>query len=64
MSSGRITTWFPDEARPADEPSEDGKTLLHQDGVGEARLRDARHTAGTLLVEQSVHVRVVQEILG
>ncbi|GII28444.1 hypothetical protein Pmi06nite_18860 [Planotetraspora mira] len=27
-------------------------------------LHDARHTAGTLLVEQGVHIRVVQEILG
>ncbi|MEV1199498.1 tyrosine-type recombinase/integrase [Microbispora rosea] len=30
----------------------------------EARLHDARHTAGTLLVEQGVHIRVAQEILG
>ncbi|MEV5413604.1 tyrosine-type recombinase/integrase [Thermopolyspora sp. NPDC052614] len=29
-----------------------------------ARLHDARHTAGSLLVEQGVHIRVVQEILG
>nr|WP_189180407.1 tyrosine-type recombinase/integrase [Microbispora rosea] len=28
------------------------------------RLHDTRHTAGTLLVEQGVHIRVVQEILG
>ncbi|XVQ86190.1 tyrosine-type recombinase/integrase [Microbispora siamensis] len=27
-------------------------------------LVNARHTAGTLLVEQGVHIRVVQEILG
>ncbi|MEN3538700.1 tyrosine-type recombinase/integrase [Microbispora sp. ZYX-F-249] len=40
------------------------KALLRQAGVREARLHDARHTAGTLLVEQGVHIRVVQEILG
>ena len=25
---------------------------------------DARHTAATLLIEQGVHIRVVQEVLG
>ncbi|GAA4599126.1 site-specific integrase [Planotetraspora phitsanulokensis] len=40
------------------------KALLRRAGVREARLHDARHTAGTLLVEQGVHIRVVQEILG
>ncbi|MEU6407629.1 tyrosine-type recombinase/integrase [Microbispora sp. NPDC046933] len=40
------------------------KALLRQAGVREAHLHDARHTAGTLLVEQGVHIRVVQEILG
>lgn len=40
------------------------KALLKRAGVREARLHDARHTAGTLLVEQGVHIRVVQEILG
>ncbi|XVQ86179.1 tyrosine-type recombinase/integrase [Microbispora siamensis] len=40
------------------------KALLRQAGGREARLHDARHTAGTLLVEQGVHIRVVQEILG
>jgi site-specific recombinase XerD len=29
-----------------------------------ARLHDARHTAATLLLEQGVDIRVVQEILG
>ncbi|GLW09856.1 site-specific integrase [Microtetraspora sp. NBRC 13810] len=49
------------------ERTEDYKTwkaLLVQAGVRDARLHDARHTAGTLLVEQGVHIRVVQEILG
>ncbi|MGW4666109.1 tyrosine-type recombinase/integrase [Streptosporangium sandarakinum] len=40
------------------------KALLKQAGIREARLHDARHTAGTLLVERGVHTRVVQEILG
>ena len=30
----------------------------------DARVHDARHTAATLLIEQGVHIRVVQEILG
>jgi integrase len=38
--------------------------LLRDAGVRPARLHDARHTAGTLLIEQGVHLRVVQEILG
>jgi integrase len=33
-------------------------------GVRDARVHDARHTAGTLLIEQGVHPRVVMEILG
>ncbi|GII77635.1 hypothetical protein Sru01_26170 [Sphaerisporangium rufum] len=40
------------------------KSILKRAGVRDARLHDARHTAGTLLVEQGVHIRVVQEILG
>ena len=30
----------------------------------EARVHDARHTAATLPIEQGVHIRVVQEVLG
>jgi len=40
------------------------KTLLRTAGVRDARLHDARHTAATLLLEQGVDIRVVQEILG
>ena len=40
------------------------KSVLQDAGVRNGRLHDARHTAGTLLVEQGVHIRVVQEILG
>jgi len=30
--------------------------------VRDARVHDARHTAATLLIEQGVHIRVVQEV--
>ncbi|WP_431897218.1 tyrosine-type recombinase/integrase [Nonomuraea sp. bgisy101] len=40
------------------------KTILKQAGVRDARVHDARHTAATLLIEQGVHIRVVQEVLG
>jgi site-specific recombinase XerD len=40
------------------------KTLLRQAGVRAVRVHDARHTAATLLIEQGVHIRVVQEVLG
>jgi site-specific recombinase XerD len=33
-------------------------------GVRDARIHDGRHTAGTLLIEQGVHVRTVMEVLG
>jgi integrase len=42
----------------------DWKQLLQDSGVRDARVHDGRHTAGTLLIEQGVHVRTVQEILG
>jgi integrase-like protein len=32
--------------------------------VRDARVHDARHTAATLLIEQGVHIRVIQEVLG
>jgi site-specific recombinase XerD len=40
------------------------KALPRWAGAREAMLHDARHAARTLLVEQGVHIRVVQEILG
>lgn len=40
------------------------KGVLKAAGVRDARVHDGRHTAGTLLVEQGVHIRTVQEILG
>ena len=42
----------------------DWKWLCEASGVRDARLHDARHTAATLLLEQGVDIRVVQEILG
>ncbi|MQA17395.1 MAG: tyrosine-type recombinase/integrase, partial [Pseudonocardiaceae bacterium] len=38
--------------------------LLDEAGVRRVRVHDGRHTAGTLLIEQGVHVRAVQQILG
>jgi len=40
------------------------KIILRQAQVRDARVHDARHTAATLLIEQGVHIRVVQEVLG
>jgi hypothetical protein len=40
------------------------KAILKQAQVRDVRVHDARHTAATLLIEQGVHIRVVQEVLG
>ena len=40
------------------------KAVLRQAQVRDARVHDARHTAATLPIEQGVHIRVVQEVLG
>jgi len=40
------------------------KDLLAAADVRDARVHDGRHTAGTLLTEQGVHVRTVMEVLG
>ncbi|WP_198168072.1 tyrosine-type recombinase/integrase [Herbidospora yilanensis] len=40
------------------------KSILRQAKVRDARVHDARHTAATLLIEQGVHIRVAQEVLG
>jgi len=40
------------------------KAILRQAQVRDVRVHDARLTAATLLIEQGVHVRVVQEMLG
>jgi integrase len=42
----------------------DWKGLLRAAGVRGVRVHDGRHTAATLLIEQGVHIRTVQEILG
>jgi site-specific recombinase XerD len=39
-------------------------TILNTVGFPHLRVHDGRHTAGTLLINQDVHLRVVQEILG
>ena len=44
---------------------EEWKALLGEAGITKnARLHDARHTAGTLLGELHVDIHVIQEILG
>jgi integrase len=43
---------------------QDWQQLLGTAGVRAVRVHDGRHTAATLLVEQGVHIRTVQEILG
>jgi integrase len=64
------TDWglcFPDAlGRPQEARSDwaDWKRLCELAGVRATRLHDARHTAATLLLEQGVDIRVVQEILG
>lgn len=58
---------FPNSLGKPIEPRDDWehwKWLCKAAGVREARLHDARHTAATLMLEQGVDIRVVQEILG
>lgn len=58
---------FPNTVGKPMEPRDDWadwKWLCKSAGVRDARLHDARHTAATLLLEQGVDIRVVQEILG
>lgn len=50
--------------RRSREDWEDWHALLAQAGVRPARVHDARHTAATLLLEQGIDIRVVQQILG
>lgn len=54
------------DGQPIDSKADwrDWKDLLATAGVRDVRVHDARHTAGTLLIEMGVHIRVVQEILG
>ncbi len=40
------------------------KAIVRQAGGSGCQGADAWHTAATLLIEQGVHIRVVQEILG
>jgi integrase len=43
---------------------EDWHALLAEASVRAARVHDARHTAATLLLQQGIGIRVVQQILG
>jgi integrase len=59
--------WCAPDGQPIDphDDWEEWKTLLAEAGiVKDARLHDARHTAGTLLGEQHVDIHVIQRILG
>ncbi len=59
--------WCQPSGRPIDphDDWEEWKQLLADAKVTkDARVHDARHTAATLLLEQGVDIRVVQEILG
>jgi integrase len=49
---------------PTKDDWEAWKELLGAAKVRDTRLHDARHTAATLLLEQGVDIRVVQQILG
>jgi site-specific recombinase XerD len=63
----RDLVWCGPEGRPIDphDDWEEWKTLLAESGITkDARLHDARHTAGTLLGEQHVDMHVIQRILG
>jgi integrase len=42
----------------------DWHALLREARVRPARVHDARHTAATLLLEQGIDIRVVQQVLG
>ncbi len=52
--------------RPLDSRADwaDWHDLLDESHVHAARVHDARHTAATLLLEQGIDIRVVQQILG
>jgi integrase len=40
------------------------KALLKEAGLPEIRFHDLRHTAATLMLQQGVHPKIVQERLG
>jgi len=40
------------------------QSLIEEAGIRPARVHDARHAAATLLLEQGIYIRVIQQILG
>ncbi|MET8808132.1 site-specific integrase [Streptomyces sp. NPDC004546] len=48
---------------PSRDDWEEWKELAREAGIRESRTHDARHTAATLMLEQGVDIRVVQQIL-
>jgi site-specific recombinase XerD len=58
--------WCRDDGRPLD-PRQDWQewqSILLEAGLAPARVHKLRHTAGSVLVEQGVDIRVVAEVLG
>jgi site-specific recombinase XerD len=43
---------------------QDGQSLVEEAGIRPARVHEPRHTVATLLLEQGIDIRVVQQILG
>lgn len=65
--AGWDLVWCQPSGRPIETHADwqEWKALLREAGIGkDARLHDARHTAGTLLAEQGVGLRVIKQILG
>ncbi len=40
------------------------KPILGRAGLPDIRLHDLRHTCGTLMLWEGVHIKLVQELLG
>jgi integrase len=69
----RDKTWeehglvFPNERGKPQAPQnlqDNYKRMLRKAGLPNIRFHDLRHTAATLMIEQGIHLKVIQEILG
>jgi integrase len=58
--------WCQASGRPIDPRADwtEWQEVLTAAGVRAARVHDVRHTTGTLLVDEGVELRIVQEVLG
>ncbi|MFI7690760.1 tyrosine-type recombinase/integrase [Nonomuraea sp. NPDC049655] len=63
---GKTRAWCsrPSTALPSSTPRTGRSGRPQQAGVQDVRVHNARHTATTLLIEQGVNIRVVQQVLG